>query len=65
MLKEYGLLFPRAIAAPFRQQVVELLQDEHPLTAVIEALLSIHERGHKNRPNSMKRFVIGRTPTKL
>ena len=44
MLKEYGLVFSRAIGAPFRQQVVELLQGEHPLTAVVEALLSIHEK---------------------
>src|SRR5579864_1225415 len=44
MLKEYGLVFSRAIGAPFRQQVVELLQGEHPLTAVVDALLSIHER---------------------
>jgi transposase len=44
MLKEYGLLFSRAIGAPFRQQVLGLLEGGHPLRAVIEALLSIHER---------------------
>jgi transposase len=37
MLKEYGL------GAPFRQQVLGLLEGGHPLRAVIEALLSIHE----------------------
>jgi transposase len=45
MLKEYGLLFSRAIGAPFRQQVVELMAVSHPLRAVVESLLSIHERG--------------------
>ena len=44
MLKEYGLLFSRAIGAPLRQQVLGLLEGGHPLRAVIEALLSIHER---------------------
>jgi transposase len=44
MLKEYGLLFSRAIGAPFRQQVVELMDVSHPLRAVVESLLSIHER---------------------
>src|ERR1700758_797561 len=43
MLKEYGLLFSRAIGAPFRQQVVELTDVSHPLRAVVESLLSIHE----------------------
>jgi Transposase IS116/IS110/IS902 family len=37
-------LFSRAIGAPFRQQVLGLLEGGHPLGAVIEALLSIHER---------------------
>jgi transposase len=44
MLKEYGLLFSRAIGAPFRQHVVELMDVSHPLRAVVESLLSIHER---------------------
>jgi transposase len=44
MLKEYGLLFSRAIGAPFRQQVVELMGASHPLRAVVEPLLSIHEQ---------------------
>jgi transposase len=44
MLKEYGLLFSRAIGAPFRQQVVELMDVSHPLWVVVESLLSIHER---------------------
>jgi transposase len=44
MLKEYGLLFSRAIGAPFRQLVVELLGAGHPLRAVVEPLLLIHEQ---------------------
>ena len=44
MLKEYGLLFSRAIGAPFRQQVVELMGASHPLRAVVEPLLSIYEQ---------------------
>ncbi len=44
MLKEYGLLFSRAIGAPFRQQVIELMDASHPLRAIVESLLSIHER---------------------
>ena len=37
MLKEYGLLFSRAIGAPFRQQVVELMEVSHPLRVVVES----------------------------
>jgi transposase len=44
MLKEYGLLFSRAIGRPFRQQVLELVDAGHPLRVIVEALLSIHER---------------------
>ena len=44
MLKEYGLLFSRAIGAPFRQQVLGLTDASHPLRAVVDALLSIHEQ---------------------
>ena len=47
MLKEYGLLFSRAIGAPFRQLVVELLGAGHPLRAVVEPLLTIHEQVSK------------------
>jgi transposase len=44
MIKEYGLVFPRAIALPFRKKVSELLGGEHQLSAVIEPLLAIHEQ---------------------
>ena len=44
MIKEYGLLFPRAIGQQFRKQVIELLGANHQLRAVIAPLLSIHEQ---------------------
>jgi transposase len=44
LIKEYGVLFPRAIALPFRKRVIELLGENHPLGAVIEPLLVIHEQ---------------------
>lgn len=43
MLKEHGLLFDRAIGSRFRQQAIELLADDHPLRAVVDPLLAIHE----------------------
>jgi len=43
LIKEYGLLFPRAIGLQFRHQVHELLGDDHQLLSVIAPLLSIHE----------------------
>lgn len=43
MLKENGQLFPRAIGHQFRDRVRELL-DNHPLRAIVESLLSVHER---------------------
>nr|WP_249803697.1 transposase [Bradyrhizobium zhengyangense] len=43
LIKEYGLLFPRAIGQQFRNQVGELLDDNHPLLSVISPLLLIHE----------------------
>ncbi|MHC2778916.1 transposase [Bradyrhizobium liaoningense] len=43
LIKEYGLLFPRAIGKQFRIQVSELLGEDHQLLGVIAPLLSIHE----------------------
>jgi len=43
LIKECGLLFPRAIGQQFRNLVRELLNEGHQLLAVIEPLLSIHE----------------------
>ena len=44
LLKENGLLFPRAIGKQFRVRVLELLSETHPLRGIIEGLLAIHER---------------------
>ena len=44
MLKEYGLLFPRGIAAQFQRRVAELSGDGHVLWPVLLPLLSVH--GH-------------------
>lgn len=44
MLKESGLLFPRAIGKLFRDHVLRLLSADHPLRFVFESLLTIHER---------------------
>ncbi|MDH2406972.1 hypothetical protein QCM77_45225 [Bradyrhizobium sp. SSUT18] len=43
LIKEYGLLFPRAIGLQFRHQVHQLLGDDHQLLSVIAPLLSIYE----------------------
>ena len=43
MIKGYGLLFRRAIGRQFRNQVIELVAEDHQLRAVIDPLLSIHE----------------------
>jgi transposase len=44
LLKENGQLFPRAIGRQFRNRVRALLGESHPLRAVVESLLSVHER---------------------
>jgi transposase len=43
MIKEYGLLFQRAIGLQFRIQVAEMVPDDHQLRAVIDPLLLIHK----------------------
>jgi transposase len=43
MIKEYGLLFRRAIGPQFRKQVIELLGGDHRLGVVIEPLLLVHD----------------------
>ncbi|MBD9529947.1 IS110 family transposase [Paracoccus sp. PAR01] len=43
MLKEYGLIIPRAIAGQFRRRVIELTGDEHILWAVLLPLLLVHD----------------------
>lgn len=45
MLKEAGLLFPRAIGKQFREQVRRLLTEAHPLRRIVDGLLAhvIHQ----------------------
>lgn len=43
LIKECGLLFPRVIGQQFRNQLSELLSEDHQLLSVIAQLLSIHE----------------------
>src|SRR5579863_5023018 len=42
IIKEYGVFFARAIGLQFRQQVLELLNDDHQLRSVVDPLLQIH-----------------------
>jgi transposase len=43
IIKECGLLFPRAIGLQFRRQIIELLGDDHRLSPVVAPLLLIHD----------------------
>jgi transposase len=42
LLKEIGLLFPRAIGSQFRTHVLRLLGEEHVLRSIVEGLLAVH-----------------------
>jgi transposase len=44
LLKEIGLLFPRAIGGQFRTHVLRLLDDKHVLRSIVEGLLAVHEQ---------------------
>jgi transposase len=44
LLKENGLLFPRAIGQQFRDRVWGLVSEGRPLRAIIDSLLAVHER---------------------
>jgi transposase len=44
LLKEYGLLFSRAIGSQFRQKVHELVTEEHQIRPVLGPLLVIHDQ---------------------
>ncbi len=44
LLKEYGLLFSRAIGAQFRRKVHELVADDHTLQPVLGPLLTVHDQ---------------------
>ena len=44
LLKEVGLLFPRAIGGQFRVRVRQLVDHEHMLRPIVDSLLMVHER---------------------
>jgi len=44
LLKEVGLLFPRAIGGQFRNRVRQLVDHEHTLRSIVDSLLAVHER---------------------
>ncbi len=43
IIKEYGVLFARAIGLQFRRQVLELLNNDHQLRPVVDPLSLIHD----------------------
>jgi len=49
LLKEVGMLFPRAIGANFRIQVLRLVNNEHSLRPIIDGLLAVHEQVEKQQ----------------
>ena len=44
LLKENGLLFPRAVGRQFRDRVRDLVSEDQPLRGIIDSLLAVHER---------------------
>src|SRR5258708_39690564 len=44
LLKEVGLLFPRAIGGQFRTHVYRLVDDAHVLRSIVDSLLAVHEQ---------------------
>jgi transposase len=44
LLKENGLLFPRAIGNAFRIQVQQLLENGHALQSIVGCLLTVHQQ---------------------
>lgn len=44
LLKEVGLLFPRAIGRQFRTHVLGLIDEKHILRSIVEGLLAVHEQ---------------------
>lgn len=67
MLKEYGLLFSRAIGSRFRQHVLELLLEDHALRPIIAPLLAIHEqvcRQQKKLDDEIRRLALADETTR-
>lgn len=56
MLKEIGLLFPRAIGARFRTSVLELIREGHPLRPLVDGLLAVHD-GVERQPSVLDKRV--------
>jgi transposase len=44
LLKEVGLLFPRAIGGQFRSHVRRLVDNKHVLRSIVDGLLAVHEQ---------------------
>lgn len=44
LLKEVGLLFPRAIGGRFRTHVLGVIDEQHVLRSIVEGLLAVHEQ---------------------
>jgi len=49
LLKEVGMLFPRAIGVNFRTQVFRLVDNDHSLRPIIDSLLALHEQVEKQQ----------------
>ena len=64
MLKEYGLLFSRAIGAPFRQQVIELMDASHPLRAIVSPYCQFMSASPRSKPNLTGMCAAVRVTTK-
>lgn len=56
LLKEIGLLFPRAIGMQFRTQVLRLVDDVHALRPIIDGLLAVHREVEKQQEVLDKRI---------
>ena len=64
MIKEYGLLFRRAIGLQFRKQVIELVAEDHQLRSVVDPLCRSMNTFADSKLNSTKRCVAWQSPTK-
>lgn len=49
LLKEIGLLFPRAIGGQFRTHVLRLIDDKHVLHSIIVGLLTVQEHAEEQQ----------------
>jgi transposase len=65
MIKEYRLLFRRAIGVQFRKRVIELLGEDHQLPSVVEPLLLIRDhvcRQPGSLADEVRRLAMGTKP---